>query len=103
MHVEVWHALAGVSPAVNHDPVTAPEKIQFFCDSLRREQQFTQHHLIGVSRFCQSRNHALRHHQHVNWSLRIQIVKRDYFIVFPHNIRWDLARRDLFKNCHAVD
>lgn len=98
MKVKVRHYLAGVLSRVRHGPVTGFSDARCFRHVLHGGKHMTQHCGVVSVQVIHRSEVLLRNHQYMNRSLRVNVVKGQYQVIFIDLIGWYQTGDNLAKN-----
>lgn len=94
MRVKVRHGLSGIFTLVDHEPVSGSES-ELLGDGFCRIQNCEM--VSGVGERSEPRNLLTRHDDDVDRSLRCDVLKRHYMLIFEHDLCRNFAGNDLRK------
>ena len=97
--MEVWHRLTGVGAAVGNDPVSAWHQAVFLGKFAYDAEQMPNQSGVIFFNGVNGRDFLFWYHQKMRRRLRIDVRKRQTFLVFVNYVGRDFPVDDSAKNC----
>lgn len=91
------NGLASMVSHIGHDPISGFINAKLSSDLAKNKQQVTGEQLVFLIECGDVDDFLFGNHQHMNGSLRGDIVKRQTLIVFVNDVRIDLTVNDLLE------